>query len=217
MLFPDEPIAPFHEPHLFFGLDLGRRHDPSALVALERVALPAGRTDPVTFQPLARTVFRLRLAIRFPLGLPYLELLRRIPKLLSTHAPPSWPVLAGHPARPHKTLAVDASGVGAPFVELLRRLPLEATILPITITAGHHPAPDPHGGWLVPRRDLLSRLRILFESGLLRIPRTLPARRDILDELARISDQPSHRHDDLALALALAAWPAARHIELTPP
>ncbi|MCS7042584.1 MAG: hypothetical protein N2036_10645 [Bryobacteraceae bacterium] len=214
MLFPVETHAPGPEPHLFFGLDLGRRHDPSALVALERAALPANRIDPVTFQPETRVVFRLRLAHRFPLGLPYLELLRRLPALLSTPATPAWPVLPGHPARPHKTLAVDASGVGAPIVELLRRLPLDAAILPITITAGHHPAPDPHGGELVPRRDLLSRLRILFESGRLRIPRHLPARRDIFEELTRLSDTPGAKHDDLALALALAAWPAARSIPL---
>lgn len=209
-----EPVASHPEPHLFFGLDLGRRHDPSALVLLERLPLLTGRTDPVTFLPESRLLFRLRLAHRFPLGLPYLELLRRLPRLLAPPRAAPWPVLPGHPANPCKTLAVDASGVGAPLVELIRRLPLDAAILPITITAGNHPAPDPHGGYLVPRRDLLSRLRILFESGLLRIPRSLPLRRDILEELARLSDAPSSKHDDLALALALAAWPAARSIPL---
>ncbi|GIU72930.1 MAG: hypothetical protein KatS3mg004_0017 [Bryobacteraceae bacterium] len=199
-----QPESPFREPHLFFGLDLGRRHDPSALVLLERLLLPTGRTDPVTFLPEARLAFRLRFACRFPLNLPYLELLRRLPRLLQ---PP-------HSACPNKTLAVDATGVGAPFVELLRRLPLGATLVPITITAGLHPAPDPHGGFLVPRRDLLSRLRILFESGLLRIPRSLPERASLLEELARLSDHPAPHHDDLALALALAAWPAARHLPL---
>ncbi|GIU78600.1 MAG: hypothetical protein KatS3mg005_1838 [Bryobacteraceae bacterium] len=213
-MFLCEPAAPFPEPHLFFGLDLGRRHDPSALVLLERLALPTGRTDPITFQPESRLVFRLRLAHRFPLGMPYLELLRRLPRLIAPPHPAPWPVLPGHPANPRKTLAVDASGVGAPLVELLRRLPLDAHIIPITITSGHHPAPDPHGGQLVPRRDLLSRLRILFESGLLRIPRSLPSRGAILEELSRLSDEPSSKHDDLALALALAAWPAARSLPL---
>ncbi|MEJ5369936.1 MAG: hypothetical protein WHT08_16605 [Bryobacteraceae bacterium] len=209
MILPIEPAAPFPEPHFFYGLDLGRRHDPSALVLLERFALPDPCPDPVTFEPRSRTVLRLRFAHRFPLGLPYLDLLRRLPELLSFPGTPPWPVHPGHPARPWRTLVVDASGVGAPVVEMLRRLPLEARILPITITSGRHPASDPHGGQLVPRRDLLSRLRILLESGVLRIPRSLPARKQILEELSRLSDNPGSSHDDLALALALAAWPAA--------
>ena len=218
-----DPLSarPHPEPHLFFGLDLGRRRDPAALVLLERLSIPLGRTDPVTYQPLAELRLILRAAIRYPLGLPYLTLVSRVSFAVASAASrpapglsrpfarePRWPVQPGHPARPHRTLVVDATGVGAPVVELLRRAPLEATLIPVTITSGAHPAPDPHGGWLIPRRDLLTRLRIAFESGLLRIPRSLPLARDILDELAHLSDTPSPRHDDLAFALALATWPA---------
>ena len=218
---PPLPARSHPEPHLFFGLDLGRRRDPAALVLLERLSIPLGRTDPVTYQPLAELRLILRAAVRYPLGLPYLTLVSRVSSAVASAASrpavglsrpfarePRWPVQTGHPARPHRTLVVDATGVGAPVVELLRRAPLEATLMPVTITSGAHTAPDPHGGWLIPRRDLLTRLRITFESGLLRIPRSLPLARDILNELVHLSDTPSSRHDDLAFALALATWPA---------
>lgn len=219
---PLTPARPALEPHLFFGLDLGCRRDPAALVLLERVLIPLHRTDPVTFEPLTEPRLHLRAAVRYPLGLPYLTLVARVTKAiasaraLSAHggltrpflAQPPWPVQPGHSARPHCTLVVDATGVGAPVVELLRRAPHEARLMPVTVTSGAHPAPDPHGGWLVPRRDLLSRLVLAFESRLLRIPASLPLRKDILAELAHLSDSPSTRRDDLAFALALALWPA---------
>lgn len=107
--------------HTFFGLDLGRRQDPSALAILERRHDYTGRRDPVTYELELKLRFVLRHVETFPLGMHYFEIVRRIRKLIQI-------------ADPLKTLVVDASGVGAPIVEAFRAARLEATLIPITIT-----------------------------------------------------------------------------------
>lgn len=207
---PYDPYRGIPEPRLYFGLDLGRRRDPAALVILERNSI-RGDFDPAWRQHHRHILFILRHAERLPLGTPYLEIVDRTACLLQSTTrflPGNFEVLPGHDLNPKKTLAVDATGVGSPVVELLRRARLEATLVPITITAGSHPAKDPFGGCLVPRRDLVTNLRVLFETKALKIPPNLHEHDTIIAELAELQDTPTRRHDDLALALALAAWTA---------
>ena len=54
--------------HTFFGLDLGRRQDPSALAILERRHDYTGRRDPVTFELELKLRFVLRHVEAFPLA-----------------------------------------------------------------------------------------------------------------------------------------------------
>ena len=131
--------------HTFFGLDLGRRQDPSALAILERRHDYTGRRDPVTYELELKLRFVLRHVETFPLGMHYFEIVNRIRKLLQI-------------GDPLKTLVVDASGVGAPIVEAFRASPLGASLIPITITGSGHPHPDPHGGSIVPRGAISSRI-----------------------------------------------------------
>jgi hypothetical protein len=216
-LYPLVPRRFSPDPHLFFGLDLGRRQDHSALVILERAVVPLQRRDPVTWEELSCLRFILRHAERLPLGLPYLQVVHRIHDLIhhtTEVLPGDFEVLPGHPINPHKTLAVDATGVGAPIVEILRQLDLRARLIPITITSGSNAAEDPFGGYRVPRRDLLTQLRILLERRMLAIPATVSHHHDLHEELINLRDTPTPRRDDLALALALAAWTASKGLNL---
>jgi hypothetical protein len=79
----------------------------------------------------------------------------------------------GHLVEPHtgfapplarSTLAVDQPAVGKPALDLLRQAQLPAQLKPITITAGHAAAPDERGGWLVPKPELVSTLRVLPQT-----------------------------------------------------
>ena len=185
--------------HTFFGLDLGRRQDPSALSILERRHDHTGRRDPVTFEPELQLRFVLRHVETFPLGTHYFDIVRRICDLVNA-------------AAPLKTLVVDASGVGAPIVEAFRAARIDASLVPITITGTGHPHLDPHGGYLVPRRDLISNLRILMERGLLKIPPTIHAKEALIKELIHFQDRQGSHHDDLAISLTLAAWQSTRGI-----
>ena len=190
---------PLLAPHIFFGLDLGRRQDPSALAILERRHDYTGSRDPVTFELERRLRFVLRHVETFPLGTHYFEIVRRIRSLIQGDGP-------------SKTLVVDASGVGAPIVEAFRAARLGASLIPITITGSGHPHPDPHGGYLVPRRDLISNLRIMMERGLLKIPPAIHAKEALIEELIHLKDDQGNHHDDLALSLTLAAWQSTRGI-----
>lgn len=200
------------QPRLCFGLDLGRQADHSALVLLERNSVPDG-FDRVYLQPVRRLVYVLRYAERLPLGLPYLEVVSRVSSFIDSAAHPLYgrcPLLDGHESPPLKTLAIDATGVGAPVVELFRKGLRSARILSIALTSGQAPSKNSAGDLLLPRRDLLSNLRILLETKALKIPTGLHIHDDLLAEVAELEDAPTARHDDLAFALALAAW-AATH------
>ena len=161
--------------------------------------MDTGRRNPTTFDLELRLRFVLRHVESFPLGTHYFDIVRRIRNLV-------------HGAGPLKTLVVDASGVGAPIVEAFRAVRLQASLIPITITGSGHPHPDPHGGYLVPRRDLISNLRILMERGLLRIPPAIHGKEALIGELINLKDHQGSHHDDLAISLTLAAWQSTRGI-----
>ncbi|MCL4795996.1 MAG: hypothetical protein KJZ84_15655 [Bryobacteraceae bacterium] len=183
-------MKPLPRPHFYFGLDLGQRQDHSALCALELRTALTGEFDYVHWRRLTHTSLRLHLALRLPLGHPYLSLVALLRDALGRVGP-----------HPYKTIALDAAGPGAPIAELLRQARLDATLIPITITAAGKPR-----GRNVSRAALLSNLRICLESGFLRLH---PGAADLRSELQAVRlDGKQSPHDDLVLALALAAWPA---------
>ena len=189
------------EPAFFFGLDLGQRRDHTALVVLERLQEPLHTCDPVTFRPNFQLRFILRHAERFALGTPYLEVVRRVAALVGRDFDPLF--YSGAWRNPHRTLVVDASSVGAPVVELFRAANLKAKLEPIVITASGAPADRQ-----VSRRDLITNLVLLLESGLIRIPPETHHREALFEELLQLTHRSGPQHDDLAMATALAAWQA---------
>jgi hypothetical protein len=199
-------------PHFYLGLDLGQRRDHSALVILERTLLDTGEYDHAWLHPVLKPVLHLRYAERIPLGQAYLGIPPRLADIvhqLDSKFP--WPARQGGVLRPHKTLVVDAGGPGAPIVEILHRARLGVTLFPVLITPGHHAHSVPGGFTCVPRRVLLSTLRILFENRSLRLSGRVPSCHALIEELATVQiegRQPNH--DDLAIATALAAWRAAQ-------
>lgn len=203
--------------HLFFGLDLGQRQDPSALVILERAYEPTGQFNHATWEMERALTFRLYHAERIALGTPYIEIVGRVRRLL-IDVTPRFPVLQLPLASaPLKTLVVDASGVGRPVVELLRRAALGCTpgwtLVPVTIVATGRPH-EGAGEEFVPRRDLLTNLRILLERRLLKISARIHDRDALVEEIVRVRDRSGSHHDDLVMATALACWRATRRLNL---
>jgi hypothetical protein len=96
---------------------------------------------------------------------------------------------------------------------------------PVTVTAGHQAACDGLGGYLLPKKELVSVLQILLMARRLKVPSFLPEASTLVRELstfrARIPpaaddtlpDWREGPHDDLVLAVAVAAWTAERWIE----
>jgi hypothetical protein len=178
------------------GIDVGQINDPTAVVVLQ-------------FEHGPEPVYHLGHAQRFPLGTDYLEIAERIAAPLSTQ-----------PLRGRALVAIDATGVGKPIVDLIRpKLPRGTRVYPIWITGGISVGSDV-GKLTVPKRDLITTTQLLLQNGRLRIAS------GILDATALVEELLSYRvtisdaghdsygpwreqaHDDLVLALAVAAWTA---------
>jgi hypothetical protein len=182
-----------HPFHSVIGVDLGKLRDYAALTHIERWSDYSHR-DPVRFTGIYHWANTVRMCERLQLGTSYPRVVARIAAIvnqLSPHGP--------------VTLVVDATGVGQPVVDYIRKENLRCEFQPITITAGEKATRT-----AVPKRELLVNLQLLFARKELQIPAQLPTRKALIDELASMDQTlkaQGSRHDDMALSLALAAWP----------
>lgn len=179
------------------GLDLGQAKDYTAIAVLER-------TNSAPWIPYNPLEYHLRHLERPTLGTTYPAIVQRVAYLLD-----AWP-LAGCAA-----LVVDATGVGAPVVDLLNNAGLRPIAL--TITGGDAASTD-GASWRVPKRQLVSNLQILFQSGRLKIAEGIPEApvlvRELLNFRAKVSAAGADTyeawregdHDDLVLAVAMATY-----------
>jgi hypothetical protein len=208
----------------FVGLDLGQAQDYTALIALDQLR-PAPIVQPeqvvrgdgqmrytqqrerIKVQP-AR--YECRHIERFALGTAY-------PQVVDAVA-----VRMQAPALRHAAIVVDGTGVGRPVVDLFRARGLR--LIPVLITAGAQTTRDEYGYWHVPKRELVSTVQVLLQSGRLKIARALPEAQTLIQELlnfqAKITTAANDtygewregKHDDLVLGLSLAAWWAERPV-----
>ncbi len=189
----------------FVGLDLGMRHDHTALNVVERRET-LGERDPVTYEYRKSVALRLRHVERIPLATEYVQGVERVAEVIRRLA-------AEGPAH----LAVDATGVGTPVVELLRRAGMGCRLWPVSITGG--PAEGYGDGYYrVPKRDLVVGLQVTFEQGALQIADGLAERTALVKEMTemrvkvtssgheRYEAGSSGQHDDIVSALSLACW-----------
>ncbi|QOY86785.1 hypothetical protein [Paludibaculum fermentans] len=186
------------------GLDLGFSRNPSALACLEDLTRPTGEFDHIYRVQKTETVLVLRAIFRLPLRTPYAD----IPAFLANYLE-RLDARTPH-YRPVKHLAVDATGVGMPVVEHLQRAGLPVRLEPIVITSGESVGQLAHAV-SVPRSALLHNLRVQLETQALRIPAGLPNLPDLYTELGGLGDPKAATPDDMAFALALAAWSARPH------
>jgi hypothetical protein len=188
----------------YLGLDLGQRHDPTAIAVVERME----RVRP--WQGTEFHSLRVRHLERVPLGTPYPGVVARVREITQNDE------LAGNCA-----LAVDGTGVGAPVVDMLRAARLGCDISAVTITGGDRQH-QKGSAWSVPKRDLLAVVQVLLERDELKLARGLrelgPLVRELTDVRAtagisgrvRLGADGCGEHDDLVIALALACWRAKR-------
>src|SRR5262249_23891553 len=147
---------------------------------------------------------------RYPLGLSYPALAAALVERFAR------PPLSG------STLVVDQTGVGRPVVELLRQQRIDATIRPVQITAGHQATPTKGGGQNVPKKELVSTLQVLLQHRRIKVASALEHAPLLVRELEayRLKVTASANetfeakregdHDDLVMAVALAAWAGVR-------
>ena len=195
--------------HYFVGLDLGQVRDFTAVAVLERVEL-VGEFDPVMYAKRKYAALRLRFLRRFPLGMTYPEMVEQVRQIMRSKD------LLGR-----SQLAVDATGVGAPVMDLLKDAGLGCTLQPVMIT-GSEMERSEGGKYFVPKRDLITGVQVLLQSGGLQIAAGLEYGAMLAAEMAemRVKITPAGNtqygvwregvHDDLVLAVTLACWSAKK-------
>lgn len=203
----------------YVGLDLGQSTDSSALAVAERSVPVSGMTadqratlrwmlEDIAEVPepsAVPAVYHLRHLERLPLGTPYPDVVAHVARLVRL------------PAVRMVTLAVDATGVGAPVVDLLHAAGLPCPLYAITIHGGDTVSREGRH-WRVPKRDLIASTQVLLQTNRLKIAAGLPEARTLVNELlhyrVKIDSTTAHdsyharegAHDDVLLATALALW-----------
>jgi hypothetical protein len=196
---------PKHE--IIIGLDLGQAKDPTALAILEKVTntierpnirIPWKRTEetqPPYFH--CKHLDRLPLKTSYPDIVAHVQTVLRLPEFKDAY------------------LVVDATGVGRPVVDMLHNAGLSP--IGVTITSGDSESYS-EGLCRVPKRNLVSIVSILLQEKRLIIGADLPHAATLTKELLNfhvtINDKAHDSygawregvHDDLVLAVALAAW-----------
>jgi hypothetical protein len=198
------------------GLDLGRQSDPSALALLKwpRYQLPRlGRGEaPPNIQPS----YEVPTLHRWPLQTPYVTIAREVASFMRK------PPLAGE----YCLLVVDATGVGSPVCEMLGQeiansgAGINAGMVRVTITAGSAITQVGEGAFNVAKKQLVSTLQVLLGSQRLKVAADHPEAKTLMRELGTFTVKVTSAanetfeswrerdHDDLVLAVALAAWGA---------
>jgi len=212
------------------GVDLAQSSDFTAITILERIGHDTGKTEtygvpsplnwipdppPMPTRAIPEKHYQAQYLERLPIGTPYPAQVARIKQLHDE---------LRRTAQPPPLLVVDKTGVGAPVVDMLRAAGLSPAA--VTITGGDAVTQD-GSDYRVPKRDLVSVVQVLLQSERLKIARALPEAQTLTSELLAFKVSISLKghdsygndagmwrenpHDDLVLAVALAAWYGERH------
>lgn len=194
----------------FLGVDLGQAQDPTAMALLEQKLVPIAndQINPHKGEVKCITRYHNRFLERVPLDTPYTDVADRIKVLM--HMPE---------LKDETVLLVDATGVGRPVVDMLRAKGL----MPVAITIhGGAELSVAQDGYHVPKRQLVSALLLLFQSHRLSLSPKLALSQLLAKELQNFTQRISNKgkdtyeawreseHDDLVLALSMAAWYATQ-------
>jgi hypothetical protein len=204
------------------GVDLGQAADSTAIAVLE---VTKGFTDHGseyerhTGLPTKQTpaeYINVRHLRRLPLGLSYPVQVQTVADLLA-RAP-----LCGDERQPRADLVLDETGVGRPVADLFDDAGLRPTR--VCITAGNETTCVGPNRWHVSKTHLISSVDALLHTGTLRFAAALSEadamKNELQDFRRKLSDAGratysarAGAHDDLVLAVAIAAWHASRPVQ----
>jgi len=209
----------------YLGVDLGQSPDPTAIAAVERViTVDWDSIDAATRQPACSISYDLRHLERIPTGTRYPVVCDRIRAVRDR-------VMELLPFSPLQEIVIDGTGVGLPVIDFLRSsLPriegcnwdLDDRGIPLVCIKIHGGDRVGHqdGALCLPKRDLVGRLVVLYQQGLIRVPSTLAEGANLMAELVAYrvkysaeghdsyNPQRSSQHDDELLAVACAVYRA---------
>jgi hypothetical protein len=186
----------------YMGVDLGQQNDPTAIAVLRRVR-ELERVENGPWKDIRPVILQLGFLERIPLGTPYPGIVAYIAGLLQR------PIWAGN-----IQLAIDQTGVGRPVADIFRSGGL--TFTGVNITSGLDARIEGNEAF-VPKTTLVSLVQALIHEQRLHLHSDLATAPDLRKELenfqVRYTDggrmtfgASGNTHDDMVLALAIAAW-----------
>lgn len=199
-------------PEYLIGVDLGQASDYTAVAILER-----HETD-------RQVSYQVRHLERLPLGTPYPEQVEIVTKVIEGVKQTQAEWAEAHWADPKPRaprLIVDQTGVGRPVVDMLKRAGHQH-LTAVTIHGGDATSRDGNE-YRTPKRELVSVLQVLLQTRRLTVASALHHAQTLTREMLAFkvtisaaghdtygNDWRENAHDDLVLAVALAAWAGER-------
>jgi hypothetical protein len=182
---------------MLIGLDLGQPQDHTALALAQQSMEPA---EPRYIRSYVFGYLR-----RWPAGTPYPQIRNDVACILEQV--------------PGAELVVDVTACGRPVLDLFRYGNLPVPVRPVTISAGSAVTEADHGGWRVPKCDLVAAVQTALQLKRLKISAALREARTLTRELSAFRSKVrlgtgldtcdvwrERPQDDLVLAVALAVW-----------
>lgn len=192
----------------FVGLDLGPAGELTGLAVIQRPYVHPSH-PPAQRRP-THTLIHL---LRFPLGTPYPQIVDHVRELLLT------------PPLPGALIAIDRTGVGQAVLRLFEdsfARGVRCRLMHVTIGVGMGVEVVRGIGRVIPRQELVGTLQVLMQTRRIVFPDILPHVQTLIKELGNFRARPlsataaaktdplaawrDGQHDDLVLALGLAAW-----------
>lgn len=194
-----------------FGLDLGNPGEFSALALVERTA---PEPTAIANEPL----FNLRDLKRYPPGTPYQQIAADLRARLDAVFPKRVDPLPLRAA----SIALDVTATGRAVLDTFRIGDPQPTLIPVALTMGMADTYDEQGTFKTPKRNLVTRLQVLFQARRLKIAKALENAELLAKEFStyrpkvKLATDPAQadwrdgQADDLIFAVALAIWQADR-------
>lgn len=205
---------------ILIGLDLGQAQDFTAVAVVEYTPRWTDEVRKIVDERAGKS-YRRTIRTHLPGSLD----VRRLERLdVGTKYPAIVRSTVGMmllPAFKDAPLLVDATGVGRGVFDLFKETPIAKRVVGVTVTAGDH-CHFEHPHWRVPKRDLVGSAQIALQDQRLKIAQGIPYADVLIRELLnfKVKITPSANdtysawregeHDDLAFALMLTCWWAAR-------
>ena len=203
------------ERQYILGVDLGQAHDFTALAIIERGVRPTGRVKTHStrygshhYPQEYESTYQVRHLERLPRSTPYPQQVERVSSLVER---------VRNTTGSAPRMAVDQTGVGRPVVDMLRAAG-HKHLTAVSIHGGDQSTRD-GSDHKVPKRELVSILQVLLQTDRLQVAASLPEAETLTREMLAFkvtlsatghdsygNDWRENAHDDLVLAVALAAW-----------
>ena len=214
------PVFLSRRSHFVVGLDLGQSIDPTAIAVLEKKTgvidsgsdydRHCGLTSHLQ-KPATR--IEVRHLERLPLGLSYPTIIEQVIKLMG-RAP-----LCGDENQRPAELVMDETGPGKPVGDVFVKSGLKP--IRVNIVPGNEVTPQGNNRWHVAKSILISNLDAMLNTGELIFAAELALadamKAEFQDFQRKLSEtgKPTYgaiagKHDDLVVAVAIAAWWASR-------